>query len=199
MRIGPRDREGREQVGTAADRITMRLLPLAPGLPAPSAVDPPLATAPVAVVHATGPTNEFGLTTAVVAGLPDGRYRVEVSVDNELVRPAPVVTVGTPPAVAAPVLALAGVTPQPLPGGVRGVVRFSLAQSTHVELALYDVRGARVRELASERLSAGPHEVALWTRGADGSTLAPGVYFLRLSAVAGATFAPLTSRVVVLP
>ena len=37
------------------------------------------------------------------------------------------------------------------------------------------------------------------TSGADGTTLAPGVYFLRLSSVAGASFAPLTSRVVVLP
>ena len=45
----------------------------------------------------------------------------------------------------------------------------------------------------------GAHEVTLWTRGADGRTLAAGVYFLRLAPVAGLSFAPQTARVVVLP
>jgi hypothetical protein len=61
------------------------------------------------------------------------------------------------------------------------------------------VRGARVRDVATGRFDAGTHELPLWTRAAGGGTLAPGVYFLRFSAVAGDAFAPLTSRLVVLP
>jgi hypothetical protein len=110
-----------------------------------------------------------------------------------------VVRSGEAPQAVAPSVALAGVTPQPLAAGVRGTVRFTLAQSTHVKLDLYDVRGARVRSIADGRFAAGAHELPLWTRDEGGTTMAPGVYFLRLSPVAGATFTPLTARVVVLP
>jgi hypothetical protein len=199
VRVRARDREGRARPGLVASAIVVRARPLSPGAALPGPIDPALTTAPVVIAPAEASTDVDGWTTVRLTGLPAGNYRIEASVDDALVRPAPLVTVGTPPAQAGPALALAGVSPQPLSGGVRGVVRFSLPQSTHVELALFDARGARVRALASERLPAGPHEVALWTRDQDGTTLAPGVYFLRLSSVAGASFAPLTSRVVVLP
>jgi hypothetical protein len=110
-----------------------------------------------------------------------------------------VVRAGEGPGAIAPAVALAGVTPQPLAAGVRGTVRFSLAQSTHLELDLYDVRGARVRSVAAGRFAAGAHELPLWTRDEGGTTMAPGIYFLRLAPVAGAAFTPLTARVVVLP
>ena len=201
LRVRARDREGRARPGLAAAAVVARARPVpssaAGQLPGP--IDPPLEAPAAAVATADATTDVDGWTEARLAGLPDGTYRIEVSVDDQLVRPAPLVTVGTVSSTPAPALALAGVSPQPLPGGVRGVVRLSLPASTHVELALFDVRGARVRTLADERLSAGPHEVALWTRGADGKTLAAGVYFLRLSSLAGASFAPLTARVVVLP
>jgi hypothetical protein len=55
-----------------------------------------------------------------------------------------------------------------------------------------------VREVAAARYAAGPHDLALETRGADGRELSSGVYFLRMAATAGASFAPQTARVVVL-
>ena len=153
----------------------------------------------MAEVRPDAGTDVDGWTGATVPGLGDGLYRLEVFVDGSLVRPAPLVQVGEAPVIAPAALALAGVSPQPLAAGVRGTIRFSLPRSTHVEIALYDVRGARVREVVSGRFDAGANEVPLWTRSAGGETLAPGVYFLRLSALAGDAFAPLTSRLVVLP
>ena len=199
VRVRARDREGRPRPGLAADRVRARAVALAPGAARPGPIDPPLDAVPAAIVTSSVDTDGDGWTTASLAGLADGAYRLEVEVDGALVRPAPVVTVGVPPRVAAPALALSGVTPQPLAGGVRGIVRFSLPGSADVELMLYDARGARARVLAQGRRPAGPNEVVLWTRGADGSLLSPGIYFLRLSSRAGASFAPVTSRVVVLP
>lgn len=199
LRLRARDREGRQRPGLPADRMSVRLLPLLPGGPRPGPIDGPLEAEPAAVVGPDAGTDADGWTSATVPGLGDGLYRLEAFVDGSLVRPAPLVQVGEAPVIAPAALALAGVNPQPLAAGVRGTIRFSLPRSTHVEIALYDVRGARVREVVSGRFDAGANEVPLWTRSAGGETLAPGVYFLRLSAVAGDSFAPLTSRLVVLP
>jgi hypothetical protein len=199
IRLLARDREGRARPGLEPGRIAFHLLPLDPAAAPPGPIDEPLGTAPAASVPAAAAADADGWTGAEVTGLADGLYRLEAVVDGSLVRPAPLVQVGkaaTPPVAA---LALAGVSPLPLRAGTRGVVRFSLPRSAHVVLALHDVRGARVREVASGRFAAGPHEVPLWTRAAGGGTLAPGVYFLRLAAIAGDSFAPLTARLVVLP
>lgn len=193
------DREGRPRSGLAATGVVTRLVALPEGAPVPGPLDDALAVDPARAVVAGKATDLDGRTTAEVSGLADGLYRVEVMVEGALVRPAPLVRVGPAPIVAAARPALAGVSPLPLPGGVRGTVRFTLPASAHVRLDLYDPRGARVRAVADRRFPAGANEVALWTRGADGTTLAPGVYFLRLAPVAGAAFAPLTARVVVLP
>ncbi|MEO0558777.1 MAG: T9SS type A sorting domain-containing protein [Bacteroidota bacterium] len=56
-------------------------------------------------------------------------------------------------------------------------VPYTLAQSSVVELALYDVLGRRVAELANARQPEGAHEATL-----DASPLAPGVYVIRLRA-----------------
>ena len=64
---------------------------------------------------------------------------------------------------------------------------------------LYDARGRHVRAIANERFAPGPHELAVWTTDAEGRTLTSGVYFLRMASVAGESFEPRTSRLVVLP
>lgn len=200
LRVRALDREGQELTFLPAARVVARLIRVPEDGPAPGPLDPAHGDAPAAEAVARAATDGDGWTTARLSGLPDGRYRAEVFVNGSLVRPAPLLRVGAEPAPpAAPALALAGVVPQPLAGGVRGALRFTLPRSAHVRLDLYDVRGARVRALADRRFDAGANEVVLWTRGSDGTTLSPGVYFARLSPVAGLSFAPLTSRVVVLP
>jgi hypothetical protein len=154
---------------------------------------------PLVATYGDRPTGSDGATTVRFERLPPGLYRIEVTVDGQLVRPVPIVRVGEVPEAAAPALSFAGVTPQPLPAGVRGNLRFTLPQSTHLKLDLYDVRGAHVRVIADGRFAPGGHELPLWTRDDAGIPLAPGVYFLRLNAVAGAAFPPLVERIVVLP
>jgi len=199
IEILARDREGDPQAGLGAERVGAYLVPLDGITPSPSPLDSALAVLPIAAVHGDRPTDGEGRTTARFERVPRGLYRVEVEVDDQLVRPVPVVRAGEAPRAPAPLPALTGVTPQPLAAGVRGRVRFSLPQSAHVQLDLYNVRGARVRAVANERFAAGAHEVPLWTRDEGGTTMAPGIYYLRMTAIAGATFAPLTARVVVLP
>jgi len=199
LAIGARDREGNPRAGLSPERVRARLVPLFDG-EAPSPLDSMIVDGRKStIVFADTPTDGDGRTTARFENVPRGRYRLEVSVDGELVRPAPEVQVGDPVVGPAPVVALAGVVPQPLGGGVRGSVRFSLRASTQVALDLYDVRGARVRRVAEGRFAAGAHALPLWTRDEGGSTMAPGVYFLRMTPISGDTFAPLTARVVVLP
>ncbi len=193
-----RDRKGDLQPGLAAERIRAYLMPL-DGTTMPSPLDSALAVTPLEVVFGDRPTDGDGATTVRFEHVPRGLYRIEVTVDGELVRPVPVVRAGDAPIVPVPTLAFAGVTPQPLAAGMRGIVRFSLPQSTQLKLDLYDVRGAHVRSVADERFAAGTHELPLWTRDEGGTTMAPGIYFLRMTAIAGATFAPQTRRVVVLP
>jgi len=56
-------------------------------------------------------------------------------------------------------------------------IRFSLARTVDVNLAVYDVLGRRVTLLVNERKNAGVHEVNF-----DASRLSSGVYFYRLQA-----------------
>jgi len=199
LELVARDRQGDPRAGLGADRIRAYLVPLDGADPLPAPLDSALKVEPLEIVYGDRPTDGDGRTTARFESVPRGLYRLEVTVDGELVRPVSVVRAGAAPLADAPRLALAGVTPQPLAAGVRGIVRFALPQSTHLKLDLYDVRGARVRAVADGRFAAGAHELPLWTRDEGGMTMAPGIYFLRMTAVAGATFAPLTARVVVLP
>jgi hypothetical protein len=68
-----------------------------------------------------------------------------------------------------------------------------------VKLDLYDVRGAHVRAVANDRFPAGASEIPFQTVTGDGIALAAGLYYLRMTPVAGVTFEPKTARVVVLP
>jgi len=59
-------------------------------------------------------------------------------------------------------------------------VRFSLPATQPVQVAVYDLRGHRVRVLLDGTLPAGSHELGWDGRDAGGGTLASGTYFLRL-------------------
>lgn len=59
-------------------------------------------------------------------------------------------------------------------------LRFSLAEETPVDLAVYDVRGRRVQSLAHDRLTAGTRVVSWNGRDASGRPAPSGVYFARL-------------------
>ncbi len=61
-------------------------------------------------------------------------------------------------------------------------IRFDLPKSAEVRLAVYDVSGRVVRELASERLEAGVHLYTWKGRDEAGAPMASGIYFSVLSA-----------------
>jgi len=69
----------------------------------------------------------------------------------------------------------------PNPFNPATVVRFALPSEGPVELAVYDVRGARVKSLARGTMPAGYHEVRWNGRDDRGRGIASGVYYLRLS------------------
>jgi hypothetical protein len=192
------DRQGVPLAGLAHDLIEVKAIRLSE-LEFPEALDPPVEHAPAADVHADLDADVAGGTSATFAGLPDGRYRIETTIEGHLVRPAAIVRVGEVPVPIVPALVLAGVTPSPLVPGVRGRVSFSLPEAANVMLDLYDARGRRVREIASGPFPAGSTDLSFDTLGRDGRSLGAGVYYLRLSTLSGAPFEPRTSRVVILP
>jgi len=77
------------------------------------------------------------------------------------------------------VTALRGARPNPFAGSA--AIELSLAREGFVDLGVYDVRGARVRTLASGQFPAGPHTV-IWDGRNDAGLAAPqGVYFIRMA------------------
>jgi len=93
---------------------------------------------------------------------------------------APSTTVGVPATPEPAGLRLEPARPNPTHGGTR--VAFSLPAAGRVRLALFDLRGARVRTLVDGPRPAGA-QVARWDGRDDaGDPAAPGVYFLRLEA-----------------
>jgi hypothetical protein len=63
-------------------------------------------------------------------------------------------------------------------------VSFDLPRQVEVELTIYDARGRRVKRLVSGTLPAGPHQAAWQGRDESGRPVAPGVYFVRMTAEA---------------
>ena len=72
------------------------------------------------------------------------------------------------------------VAPSPSAGPTR--LSFTLAQGSHVSLALYDVQGRAVRTLVDEALPAAPVTRTWDGTNEDGRAMAPGRYFARLVA-----------------
>ena len=75
----------------------------------------------------------------------------------------------------------------PNPFSVACEIRFSLPAEGAARLAIYDVAGRRVRELAGGTLAAGPHRARWDGRDAQGRRLGGGVYVIRLESPAGAS------------
>ena len=72
--------------------------------------------------------------------------------------------------------------PYPNPFNPQTTVRFDLAQETDVFVEILDARGRRVRTLVNGSRPAGAHTLQWSGRADDGSAVASGVYYLRLTA-----------------
>lgn len=70
----------------------------------------------------------------------------------------------------------------PNPFNPETVIPYALPQRTHVQLAVYDVRGARVRTLVDRDLTGGPHQTRWDGRDDTGRAVASGVYLYQLRA-----------------
>lgn len=83
-----------------------------------------------------------------------------------------------------PAASFAPASPNPFARGT--TIAFTLPERVPVTAAVWDVRGRRVRTLASGDLhDAGPHRIAWDGRHDDGRAAASGVYFARLTAGSG--------------
>jgi len=101
---------------------------------------------------------------------------VEAAVDDFSAYGAPNAATDVAPAQAA--TRLAGAVPNPFNPSTR--IRFELARPGRAELTIYDVRGRRLRTLATGWLAAGAHDRIWDGRAQDGSPLASGAYVVRL-------------------
>jgi len=71
---------------------------------------------------------------------------------------------------------------QPNPFRSSTTIAFDLERPGDVSLAIYDVRGRRVRDLEAEAMAAGPGSVVWDGSGVDGRPVPAGIYFVRLAA-----------------
>jgi hypothetical protein len=96
-----------------------------------------------------------------------------------------VLAVGDDPQPGGETLALAlSVAPNPIRGS--GTLQLTLPRAGAVRLALYDVNGRRLAQLADGAFAAGVHALAVRPQDDDGRPLPAGVYFVRLEAGAQA-------------
>ena len=153
------DREGNPRAGLGAEQIRADIVPLA-GNSMPAPLEPQLAVMPLVATYGDRPTGSDGATTVRFERLPPGLYRIEVTVDGQLVRPVPVVCPASSRRPRPRCFRLRGrhaaATP---PRACAGKCVSTLPQSTHLKLDLYDVRGAHVRVVAEGRFAPGEHEL----------------------------------------
>ncbi len=76
------------------------------------------------------------------------------------------------------VLALEGNYPNPF--NPQTMIKFSIPAGAMVDLAVFDIRGVRIRTLVRESMAAGHHEVTWKGRDENGRAVASGSYFYRL-------------------
>ena len=81
-----------------------------------------------------------------------------------------------------PAAAVAMAPNYPNPFNPSTTLRFHLAYPAEVDLAIYDVRGRRIRELAVRTFGAGDHELVWDGRDGDGRAMPSGIYLARLMA-----------------
>jgi hypothetical protein len=60
-------------------------------------------------------------------------------------------------------------------------IRFGLTEETHVELAIFNIQGQKIRTLVSNRCPAGHHSVVWDGRNGGGAMVSSGVYFYRMA------------------
>jgi hypothetical protein len=65
----------------------------------------------------------------------------------------------------------------PNPFNPSTTLRYEILENAHVQMVVYDIRGARVRELVNDLKSTGVYEVRF-----DASSLASGIYYVRFVA-----------------
>lgn len=105
--------------------------------------------------------------------LDDVQFDLSVTVDGG--------AVGAPVAVAS--VARTGFTTlRPNPFRAASEIRFGLVRPVRTRLAIVDVTGRAVRTLTDGTLPAGEHGVTWDGRDASGGAVAPGIYFVRLTA-----------------
>ena len=68
----------------------------------------------------------------------------------------------------------------PNPFNPQTVIAFDLARASQVQVAVYDLNGSLVRELANEYRAAGVHSLVWDGRDGAGEQVASGTYFYRL-------------------
>jgi hypothetical protein len=68
----------------------------------------------------------------------------------------------------------------PNPFNPTTTIRYTVAETSPVDITIYNVRGERVRRLLSETMPPGPHEVTWDGTNDRGQQVASGVYFYRL-------------------
>jgi subtilisin-like proprotein convertase family protein len=81
---------------------------------------------------------------------------------------------------------------RPNPFNPRTTVMFELAGETTVSMAIYDLRGLKVRTLDSARLAAGRHEISWDGRDQTGRSVVSGIYFFRLQTDRGSLVRKMT-------
>jgi mono/diheme cytochrome c family protein len=128
----------------------------------------------VEFLHAENTTNDAGqllydLWVANGRGAPEVMAEASTPVD---------VTTATDPDVNRFAFRLGVVSPNPTSGDAR--FDFAIPTPGHIELAVYDVRGRRVRQIESEIRPAGVYTMFFDGRDQNGKDLASGVYFMRL-------------------
>jgi len=105
---------------------------------------------------------------------------VQLDPDRWILRNTTIATVtGVPGATPGAVLSLAA--PQPNPAFGRTAIRFSLPAAGAADVFILDAAGRRVAVLAHGNLAAGEHHVEWNGRTDGGSSVAPGVYWVRLA------------------
>lgn len=87
---------------------------------------------------------------------------------------------GLAPAAARDGLALHAAVPNPFASATS--IRFETTRGSNVDLAIYDATGRRVRSLVSSTMDAGSHALRWDGRNDAGTSVATGVYFVRLRA-----------------